>query len=489
MPSIFLLHLEEHDDRFSLRDRLHWAKTRRVLLIWPARKRVRLQVLDLKFLQFHARRLGAELGIVSRRAEVRAMAKALGIPAFAHLRQAQRRPWPAPPKRLPHSSRRIKRPVARRTRPLSPLSRLLFFFLGVLAVLSLLVLFLPRATLTLTPQTRLQQETFTLVASSIPDATQPALRLQPVEVEQIAEEDLKATQRIVVPLRKAQGMVRFTNLTTLSQTIPAGTVVYVPGDKPQRFITLNEAGLPPSAGQFVEVPVEAVEAGSQGNVPAQAIRAIEGPLALSLSVTNPQPTQGGDDVERLAITPQEVQALREQLLSQLRAQAIQEARQHLAEGDLLFPETLELAEVLEDQAQPPPETYPSRLHLRLRVRYRLWTLSGEALRPLLESRLNAALSAEDVPQADSLRYRLLTVEVENGEEPLRLRFSLDAQRRLLARLDTLEIFATLRGKASSQALQALRSLPLAEPPRLEIWPPFWPWVPLLPIQMTIRLLP
>jgi hypothetical protein len=123
MPSIFLLHLEEHDDRFSLRDRLHWAKTRRVLLIWPARKRVRLQVLDLKFLQFHARRLGAELGIVSRRAEVRAMAKALGIPAFAHLRQAQRRPWPAPPKRLPHSSRRIKRPVARRTRPaFSPFS-------------------------------------------------------------------------------------------------------------------------------------------------------------------------------------------------------------------------------------------------------------------------------------------------------------------------------------------------------------------------------
>ncbi len=489
MPSVFLIHLEEHDDRFSLRDRLHWAKTRRVLLIWPVRKRIRLQALDLKFLQFHARRLGAELGIVSRRAEVRAMAKALGIPVFSHLRQAQRRPWSVSPKPMPRSSGRIKPPVRVPARPLSSLSRFIFFLLGVLAVLSLLLLFLPRARLTLIPQTRLQQETFTLVASSVPDPSRRALMLQPVEIELSAKESLKATRRIAVPLRKAVGVVRFTNLTALSQTIPAGTVVYVPGDMPRRFITLNEAGLPPSAGQFVEVPVEAVEPGSQGNVPAQAIQAIEGPLSLFLSVTNPEPTQGGDEVERLAITPQEVEALRQQLLSQLRAQAIQQARQRLREGDLIFPETLQLVEILEDQAQPAAETYPSRLHLRLRVRYRLWTLPAEALRTVLESRLNASLSAEDIPQMDSLRYHLLRVEVENSEEPRRLRFSLEAQRRLLARLDALQIFATLRGKPSSQAIQALRSLPLAEPPRLEIWPPFWPWVPLLPIQMTIHFAP
>ncbi|MFN3741538.1 MAG: baseplate J/gp47 family protein [Anaerolineales bacterium] len=489
----FLIELQEHDDRISLRDRLNWAKTRRILLLWPSHRRVSLTTSDLKFLQHHARRLGAQLGLVTGRADVRITAQALGIPVFANTRQAQRSTWRASlfPK---HSHRQIVRPARPKKDSLSPIWRLFFFSLAVLAVFSLVMLFLPRASVVLTPRSLTQREIFALAASSqgTTVSLQGELPLLPIDVEVEADEHLQATRRFSVPLAKAQGVARFTNLTTRSQTIPAGTVVYVPGDPPIRFLTLNTAGLPPNAGQFVDVPIEAIAAGSGGNVPAQAIQAIEGPLAFSLSVTNPQATQGGREEERLAVTPQEVEQLREELSARLREQALQEARRRLNADDILFPQTLQLMEILEERAVPPVEAYPSRLSLHLRLRFRVWSLSAERLRPLLVARLDALLPEGVRPRNETLRMRLRPESVEvfrEGDSPLRLRFSLEAQRTLSAKIASEQVLAALRGRPVGEALKGLRALPLAEPPQLKLWPSFWPWMPLLPVQVSIEFVP
>ncbi|MEJ5240940.1 MAG: baseplate J/gp47 family protein [Anaerolineales bacterium] len=488
----FLIELQEHEDRHSLRDRLNWVKTPRVLLVWPEHRKVSLTIADLKFLQHHARQLGTQLGIVTRRHDVRLIAQRLGIPVFSSARRAQHQVWPSSPGPRAPRLRRLLRPVRPVGRSLSPVQRFLVFLAGVLATLALLSLFLPRATLTVTPQTHLQHETLLLTASS---QARPAsfggdLSLVPVTLELAAEEKLSARQRIVVPTAKAQGEVRFTNLTSSSQSIPAGTIVYVPGDPPIRFVTLNTAGLPASPGQFVDVPIEALEAGSAGNVPAQAIQAVEGPLAFSLAVSNPQPTQGGAEEERFAVSPQDVRLLREQLLARLRYQAQEEAQRYLVEGDLLFPETLQVIETLEDQALPPLETYPSQITLRLRLRFQVWTLPAKVLHPVLEARLNASLPADAIPDAESLRYRLVSTSVESlGEEMFRLRFVLEVQRRLRARIAAERLFAALRARPVSRVSQELRAFPFAEPPQLEVWPPFWPWMPVLPMQMTIRFAP
>lgn len=488
----FLIELQEHEDRHSLRDRMNWVKTRRVLLLWPEHRKISLTISDLKFLQYHARKLGTHLGIVTRRWDVRLIARLLGIPVFASPRQAQRRAWPSSPAPRFSRPRHTTRPVRLSERPLHPLQRFLAFLLAVLATLALLSLFLPRVTLLITPQAHIQRETLLLTASSQPRIASFGgdLSLVPIAFELGAEEKLSARQRIVVPTSKAQGEIRFTNLTSLPQSIPAGTIVYVPGEPPIRFVTLNTAGLPASAGQFVDVPIEALEAGSAGNVPAQAIRAVEGPLAFSLAVSNPQPTRGGAEEERLAVSPQEVQQLREQMLARLRYQAQVEAQSRLDEGDLLFPETLQVLETLEDQTMPPLETYPRQLTLRLRLRFQVWMLPAKALRPILDARLNALLPADQIPDAESLRYRLLSASVEDlGQGVFRLRFTLEVQRRLRARIDAEQVFAAVRGRSVDRALQELRTFPFAEPPQLEIWPPFWPWMPVLPIQVTVRFAP
>src|SRR5512142_2183295 len=86
--------LESHDDLISVRDRMSWAKSRRILLVWPGFEKLALRPIDLRILQQHARYLGSELGLVTRDGEVRRAALGFGIPVFRSTADAQRRSWP-----------------------------------------------------------------------------------------------------------------------------------------------------------------------------------------------------------------------------------------------------------------------------------------------------------------------------------------------------------------------------------------------------------
>ena len=84
-----IITLQSHDDLISVRDRLGWAKTPRILLVWPKGEPISLRSLDLKVLQRQAEALGAQLGIVTRRRWVRLEAEALGLPVFESSAAAQ----------------------------------------------------------------------------------------------------------------------------------------------------------------------------------------------------------------------------------------------------------------------------------------------------------------------------------------------------------------------------------------------------------------
>ena len=56
-----IITLESHDDLISVRDRMSWAKTPRILLVWPKYEKVTLRQVDLKVLQRHASALGTHL--------------------------------------------------------------------------------------------------------------------------------------------------------------------------------------------------------------------------------------------------------------------------------------------------------------------------------------------------------------------------------------------------------------------------------------------
>src|SRR5512146_2332306 len=139
---------EAHDDFISVRDRMSWAKSPRILLVWPKYEKIALRAADMRILQQHASTLGAELGIITRRGEVRRDAERLGIPVFSSAKAAQRQGW-SPRQRLtvPPSRTRRSRTEREEMKAVAgvgeaswrsrPLARIGFFGLGVLAVLAI----------------------------------------------------------------------------------------------------------------------------------------------------------------------------------------------------------------------------------------------------------------------------------------------------------------------------------------------------------------
>jgi hypothetical protein len=171
-----LLVLESHDDIISVRDRMSWAKTPRILLVWPKGEKIGLRPLDLKMLERHARALGATLGLVTRDSHVRREAAALGLPVFESPRAAQQDDWPAHFVKLPKAWRHRKtqrldlRAMRDAARPpeaawrTSLAVRVGFFALGVLSVLAIAALFFPHAEITLSPESKTQSLTIPVVA-------------------------------------------------------------------------------------------------------------------------------------------------------------------------------------------------------------------------------------------------------------------------------------------------------------------------------------
>src|SRR5258708_30276735 len=97
----------------SVRDRMSWAKSPRILIVWPKYEKVKLRPVDLLILKQHARYLGADLGLVTRLASVRRDAQGFRIPIFESTAEAQRAGWPARPQSR-HRSRAATHPGFRR---------------------------------------------------------------------------------------------------------------------------------------------------------------------------------------------------------------------------------------------------------------------------------------------------------------------------------------------------------------------------------------
>ena len=109
-----VIYLDSHDDIVSIRDRMAWAKSERILLVWPRRGQVDIRPLDLTLLRRHAESLGAQVGLVTRNAELRSAAREEGISFFSGVIAAQKKAWQTkrsarPERRFPRSDLRAAR--------------------------------------------------------------------------------------------------------------------------------------------------------------------------------------------------------------------------------------------------------------------------------------------------------------------------------------------------------------------------------------------
>jgi hypothetical protein len=489
-----LVHLETHDDLISIRDKMAWAKTPRILLVWPRNQPVDVRPLDLQLLRRHARSLGAELGLVTHDSQMRAAARRMDLPVFSTASEAQRRRWPA---RTPARTRRRARPNLRAVRDhlpgierfdedLQPAARLAIFAAGVLAVLVVVLVFIPSAEIRMSAPTRPQSVEIAVSAETT--ATHPALSgIVPSRelTYAVSETDsMLASGQIVSPDQIAQGEVHLGNLGGTKVVVPSGTVVLTAAVPPARFVTVNPAEVPAGTGLGVDVPVRALAAGSGGNVPAGAITAFEGPLGLSLSVTNPFPTSGGTDVTSAAPTDADRASLRERLLAKINKDARAELPSHVRGGDVLFPTSFSFSKVLTETFTPASNQPDGKLSLTLRAEFHARYAAAADLDQLAAQVLDASLPAGYEPLPDTLSIVPDTPLFGGGDG--NMRWHARAQRTLRVRIEPEQVVRLAAGKTAAGAGSLLQStFGLENAPQISIQPFFWPWLPALPFRITV----
>jgi hypothetical protein len=491
-----LIPLESHDDLISVRDRMSWAKTPRILLVWPKSERIALRPLDLKVLQRHATSLGAQLGLVTRHRNIRREAQALGIPVFNSTGQAQRNPWPERNLRIKRVRRKLRQDLLEKRKQVRrgeeawrshPVARVGFFALGVLAVLTMVSLFIPRAQIILTPETDVQMVTLPVQAdpsvnSVFITGSIPSRELL-VLVEGVQESPV--TGRVPVPVSKAEGLVTFRNLTEEPVSIPAGTVLTSTGLPGVRFLTMGNAELEAGLEATIDLPVEAESAGEAGNVKAEAIQAIEGNLGLLVTVTNVEPTSGGRNRLTDAATEKDLARLRESLFTELKAQALSEMEALLKSGDQIFTDTLDAEKILEETYVPPLGQPGNNVKLSMRVEFTASYASGADLTELASTVLNASLPEGFVDTGEPLKFEVLDSFQTNRKGVTR--WAMRVSRQLEKQLNMGKIIPLVQGRSIAVATAQLKgNLDLKHSPEIQLSPEWWPWLPLIPFNISVE---
>src|SRR5574341_9240 len=494
-----IIALESHDDLISVRDRMSWAKTPRILLVWPKYEKITLRQVDLKVLQRQALSLGAQLGLVTRTRRVRADAEALGMPVFESTGQAQRMAWPKPrrtPTRVAHRARSAPRKDLRQKRDqlqigeeawrANPAVRVGSFAVGVLSVLLLVALFIPRAQVTLQPKSKVQSVVLPVSASPSIESvfitgSIPAHELRTVVV---GEQTITVTGEGMIPQSKAKGSAVFRNLTQQAVTIPAGTVIYSGNAERIRFVTTRDGIVKAGIGETLELPIEAIEGGLAGNLEAELINAIEGRLGLLLSVTNPETLKGGRELASVQASEADRKRAKDLLMRSLESDAREQIVEKLNSGDILFEDTFTASQIISEVYEPPAGTVGTTLTLSMQMEYSVLYASASDLIELASLALNASLPSGFFPASDAVTVK--SVSKPLSDENSSARWTVRAERQIIQQINVAQVTQMIQGIGLHNAQTQLeKNFPLARSPEINLSPSWWPCVPIVPYRISV----
>jgi hypothetical protein len=492
----YIIQLEQHDDLISVRDKMSWAKSPRILLVWPSRRKVNIRPLDLVLLKRHASALGSQLGIVSKSGEIRRSASDSEIPVFKTPAEAQKEIWKIEPilrtevrKRIDPSDLRDMKEELKTSEPAgvkSPSARIWIFSAGVLAVLVFFIILLPSATIQITPITQPQNITIPIVVD--PSATDVNISgivpAYPISTTVEGKDELPATGKMTVPEGRASGVVRFTNLTQTKVLIPEGTIINIISDPSIRFSVTQAGEVPEGVGESIDIPVRALLEGYAGNLPADSLKLIEGSLGLYLSVTNPDPTTGGMDAEKTSPTDADRHKLYKQAEELLSVQAMAEIEAQVPPGGFLIADSLH-AEKESIDFDPPLGEPGANLSLDLIQTYQAYYISAEDLIKLGTLVLDSTLPGGYSPLAGSMVATPSgTPTVGDGGE---IAWELTAERLITKDIDDMTIITKVLGKTPNSAIKNLSEIKMVGSPKINISPPWWLLMPSIPMRITVEM--
>lgn len=497
-----IIQLEPHDDIISIRDKMGWSQTGRVVLVWPTRGHLLSRHLDLVLILRHSRALGVQIALVTRDPEVRFQANSLDIPVYGSVRSAQKSRWKRPRRRaflnseqekpwderLEKVSKIIADPLHRKreARVLSQPIRIGLFALAVLAVLAVAAALIPSADIEITPETKEQEITLYVQAKDSVEKIN-LTGILPVRWTSTTVEgrgSLQTSGSIFIPMNYASGEVIFQNLTNQPVVIPTGTVVST-ADSNHRFATLRQTSVPAGPGEEVEIPIQAISPGTSSNLPPGRIKAIEGELGVYLTVNNLNPTTGGSMSPSPAPSTEDRDQLKEQLISTLTENALLEMQDIIEPEDILLTETPTLVKVLSETFSPAEYQPASELELILRLEYKAPYISAGDIDELARGILGTNLPTSYKPIPHTMVIDHLTQPTYEGglTTPWRIQISQSIQ----SEPSTIQAVSIARGRSPQQAGQLLmEGLSLSSAPQITTFPSWWPIMPLIPMRIDVK---
>jgi len=501
-----ILELHEHEDVHSIRDRLEFAESDRVLLVVPPYSDVLRKRVDLQLVQRFAQMRQLEIALVTRDLDRRALAAELEIPTFLSVEAGQRRQrWRKPdgddfgPYRPPDRSEahraahdrdaRVALAGDETRRKIWLYAKMGLIGLVVIAMIVSVIAVLPSADVYLVPQSERVVVNVTIIADpEIGTVDVGAGRVPTVSPKPATEVrgtiTVPTTGRKSIPTTRATGVVFFVNQLNIPSRVQKGTVVRTSaGAQAIRFVVTSDVEVPGGIGVQAQAPIEAVEVGAQGNVPANFINEIEGVAALSLRVSNPDATRGGGDREVAAVDPADLIAARELLLGQMREQAIADLRdEKLSETQFLLSGSLTVDAILDATYDKEVTEQATELTLQMRVQFSALAVDSEDANAIVYEAMRTHSSIGYDLLAEGLTFQRSTEQAigDTGE----YRFEMQGIGYAAADLDVGRALRAIAGKPADAAVEILQqTLPLQKSPRITIHPSWFPVVPLLPVRM------
>jgi hypothetical protein len=493
---IQIIQLEHYDDVISTRDKLSWAKTARVLLVWPKGGKLLRRRLDLVILLRTSQSLGTHLGLVTHDREVRMNAAQVGLPVFSTVKQAQRKAWrrgrgmaavvdrehPRPDFKALRSQTRFEWPRWMQRTPI----RLGFFSIGLLAFLLLALAFVPSAGIVVVPNTQLQQMTLQVFASRDVKSVNIAGNLPAHTITGIVDgqKQVKTSGQVEIPDGFAVGEVQFSNLTDQTVMVAAGTTLQTIDSGHRRYIVTQAGNVSAGAAKTLVLPIQAILPGADGNVGSGAIQAIEGPIGLHLAVNNLAPIVGGHNRLSSGVSQDDLISLRQQLQDELQISAIREMESRLSEGDRLIPKTVEIKNILEEKSEPEVNQPGDYLTLSLRVEFAGVYLSGADLHSFSSATMDIALPAGFQPVPGS--FQVDGIGIPEVKEDQTIHWNISAHRMVRRNLSEDQLVNLVAGLTPEQARKRLaHEVPLGGDPRFLLNPKWWPQLPIFPFRISV----
>ena len=501
---IQIIQLEPHDDVISTRDKMGWAKAARILLVLPERNHLFQNKLDQQLILRSAQKIGAQIAFVTRDRLVQKNARELSIPTFRTITKATKTEWGNPASfntqnesKTTHHQKVIELSTAVNMLRKNSLGwmnlislRLAVFLVSVLAVLALASALLPTTKITIYPDSIPQKITFQFFAKP----TLETIRLSgeiPITSKTIhlnGKLSQKATGKIHIPLAFATGEVLLTNLTDKEITIPAGTIVTTITAPTHRYQITQTATLAAGSGKTLNVGIKALIPGSSENIPANAIRAVEGVLGLNIAATNPIPISGGSDQTVTSVSASD----QETLLSNLKQSLIQDAQQQLphsiAKSDLILDKEPIAVTVINAVFTPEQNQPADTVQLDLEIEATFAIASGEHIQKLARQLLDANLPEGYQSLDNEIQAHCLDSIQRLPNDSFSCK--MEVIRQIFPKIDVGIVQQQILLQSVPKARQHIQALyPFQRPVQIEMNPSWWKILPALPMRIMIEIKP